>query len=154
MAKKQISIRVEEDLLEALDTLMISNGAALTYKVEALIKMSMLNYNDALRSLVGRFTYLETCYIVQAFNGTIIERDLLSTTRYLHMMVKDFYKYGSMGFYSNEDVNVENLLNKLKDLSDYQALVVINTIEEFWNDSDKDINDLLIVEKVVENENN
>ena len=147
MVKKPLSIRIEEKLLEGLNGLIPNEGATTTYKIEALLKMNMLNYNKALKSLIGNFTYLETCYMAQALNGTIIQRDIVSTVEYLYTQVSDFHAFGSMGFISDEEVDIDTLLNKLENLTDYQALAVLNSIEEFWNSDDKDINDLIIVSK-------
>lgn len=64
------------------------------------------------------------------------------------MTINDFYIFGSMGFYSDEEIDVESLLEKLENLTDYQALVVINSISEFWKDcNSKEIANLLIVDK-------
>lgn len=145
MAKKQLSIRVEDNLLCGLDRLIPSDGATTTYKIETLIKMNMLNYNKALKSLIGKFSYLEACYMAQAFNGLIIQRDLLNTAEIVYKEISDFFAFGSMGFYSDEELDVKGLLNKIENLNDYQALVLLNTIEDFWNDGNKDIYDLIIV---------
>lgn len=147
MAKIQISTRLEENLLKGLNEIILNDSVALTYKIETLLKMNINNYNKALKSLIGKFSHTEVCYIAQAFNGIIIQKDILTTTEYLYMIVNDFYKFGSVGFYSDKEIDIKKLLNRLKHLSDYQALVIINSIEDFWNDEDKNINDLLIVEK-------
>lgn len=147
MAKKQLSIRVEENLLDGLNRLIPSECATTTYKVETLIKMNMLNYNKALKSLIGKFSYLEACYIAQALNGLIIQRDLVNTSEFLYKELSDFFAFGSIGFSSDQKLDVNGLLNKIENLTDYQALAVLNTIEDFWNNDDKDIHDLLIVAK-------
>lgn len=148
MTKEQISARIDDKLLDALNKLIGDNMAyyTLTSKLEALIKMNTLNYNKALKSLVNKFTYLEACYMAQAFNGGSAQLDIIPTKDFLYNKVSEFYTYGSMGFISNEPVDVKALLDKLDDLDDYQALAVICSLQEFWS-ADKDIQDLVMVQK-------
>ena len=54
MAKIQISTRLEEDLLNGLNKLILNDSAALTYRIETLLKMNINNYNKALKSLINK----------------------------------------------------------------------------------------------------
>lgn len=151
MAKEQISARIDSKLLDALNNLIGDNMAygTLTSKIETLIKMNALNYNKALKSLVNKFTFLEASYMAQAFNGGLAQLDIIPTKEFLYNNIHEFYIYGSIGFFSNEELDIEALLNKLDTLDDYQALAVICSLQEFWSIDNKinDINDLIIVQK-------
>lgn len=154
MSKESISARIDSNLLEGLNRLIVGEDSSyitLTSKLEALLQMSIRNYNKAGRSLMDKFTELEFSYMLQAFNGVILQYELTDTLQYLRNNIQDFYAYGSMGFFSDEPVDVQNLISKIDALDDFQALFVINSIVEYWNKvnvgEEINISDLYIVQK-------
>lgn len=129
MAKEKISVRLDSELLNLLDQVILGESYdTLTSKLEAVLQMNALMYNSAMKSIKDMFTELEAYYLFQAFNGCLYRYDLMAPAKMLYFQVEEFYNYGSMGFFTDQPFEPKELLEKLKTLSDMQAWTVINSI--------------------------
>lgn len=155
MAKEQLSMRIESSLLEQLNKIIMNgisnNYSTQTSKIEALLKMTIQNYNNAGRSLIGRFTEVEARYIAQAFNSVLIQYELTNTKYYFKNMLENFKAYGSEGFFCDKTPDFKALFAKIDELDDMQALFIINSVQYFWQKvamgEKVDIADLAIVQQ-------
>ena len=84
-----------------------------------------------MRSITNMFTEKEALYIFQVFNNLEFKYNMIAPVDTLYEKVRLTYEFEGALFLSEYDVN--NLLKKLKSLSDPQALAVINSIIYFKN---------------------
>lgn len=142
-------LELDENLIQVLNKFIRDDdlcSMSPVAKMNALFNFVDTNYKKAMKKTQEMFSQLEAYYIACTFNTHIIDYNTeLSMSEYILREVQDFYDKGSVSFCSKEDIKIEILLNKIKDLDDFQAVVLINDIKEFWTVADMKIEDLSIV---------
>ena len=138
MIKK--SVNLEEELAEMIEKLPNDSGINnFSYNLKFIVEtwFTLIRYSKA--NLNGYFTSKEAYLIVDALNGQLLTTGL-SFVKTLYFSVEDAIKLEQLD--KKWKVDREELLKKLEELSESEALAVYLMVFDFWNSSDHSENSL------------
>lgn len=121
MPAKQISVTIQEDILAQLD----ERGDNRSYIIRRDLERLYTLYRIALRQI--RLSLEEAMLIVDALNGTLSTAD---QARLLWAGIEDAIAYDKLD--EKWNVNGKELVEKLKNLNELQAMAIIDAAERFW----------------------
>lgn len=137
MAKGNKSIRFFDESLEIVNNYPTSYRGCyeFTTKLEEIIKASNELYIVTKLELKNYFSTAEACLIVDVNNSYLYTPQGYSKSS-LRLRVVDGDKYEGLG--EKWEVNIDELIEKIDKLTNYQCHCIFLMCNEFWNMSEED----------------
>ena len=130
---QRISVSMYQPLLDQIEERGEARSTIISRDLERLYTL----YQRALRRV--NLTIDEACLITDALNGSLMTAD---TAHLLWASVEDAIKYE--GLQEKWGVDVKALVEKIRGLTEFECMAVIDAAEKFWNNEkyrDQDMRD-------------
>lgn len=122
-----VTIRIEENILNTIKTNFASAQAGLTLIIEPFDRLRMITIAE----LKGYFTREEIIALADSQNGTMLTPDYIYNKAFILAQLEDFQTFE--GGISRHEADPETLINKVKNLSHSQVYYLLMHIHIFWN---------------------
>lgn len=134
MLKK--TIYIPEKTKEMLDSFISASRCEVEFsaKIQEIIIDLCTLLSRTKREVKGRFSENEWNYLRDMLNGTILQSDVVPYRFVLTAEAEDANRYEGLG--EKWNVDVKKLIEKLKNLSEFEAYTVAKMVDEFWASAD------------------
>ena len=133
MARKGTTVYLPEDQAKYIQENYKNQNYGITAAIEALMTIRKYSTNE----LKGIFTPAEWSFLADSLNGTMTDGSFRCNAGALAYHCLDADKLDGLG--AKWEIDVLELMDKIKDLTAAQVDAVFFRVEQFWNSEDKDL---------------
>lgn len=113
------------------------NYRSQNYGIITAIEVLMTIRAYSLAEIKGRFTQGEWSFLADSLNGTITDGSFRCNAGALAYHCQDADKLDDLG--EKWEIDIQELVDKIKDLTAAQVDAVYFRVEQFWNSEDEDL---------------
>ncbi|MFU0783766.1 MAG: RHH-1 domain-containing protein [Thermoanaerobacterium thermosaccharolyticum] len=129
MPREKFSITLDDVMIERINN-FVSREKSMSGKFNEILHAYFAMLDRAKKEILHIFSENEFNYIYDAFNGTILLPELSFKTL-LIAKVEDADRFDRLS--EKWNVDIDEFLNKLNALSEFECYAVCKIAEEFWS---------------------
>jgi len=133
MARKGTTVYLPEDQAKYIQENYKNQNVGIIAAIEALMTIRKYSTNE----LKGIFTPAEWSFLADSLNGTMTDGSFRCNAGALAYHCLDADKLDGLG--AKWEIDVLELMDKIKDLTAAQVDAVFFRVEQFWKSEDKDL---------------
>jgi len=133
MARKGTTVYLPEDQAKYIQENYKNQNYGIIAAIEALMTIRKYSTNE----LKGIFTPAEWSFLADSLNGTMTDGSFRCNAGALAYHCLDADKLDGLG--AKWEIDVLELMDKIKDLTAAQVDAVFFRVEQFWKSEDKDL---------------
>ena len=136
MARKGTTVYLPEDQAKYIKENYKNQNYGIITAIEALMTIRKYSTNE----LKGIFTPAEWSFLAESLNGTITDGSFRCNAGALAYHCLDAYKLDGLdGLGEKWEIDIQELMDKIKDLTAAQVEALYFRVEQFWEDEERDL---------------